>query len=101
MLDITRIQKYNDRVSVVTRRLQEKKTEYEVKQHELVRLCEELTEELGTEVTPDNLEEIYTIYEQQVLNTLESGEELLTLAENELQEADSLYNNKWGADIAE
>ena len=89
MLDINKIQEYNERVSTVSKKLQAKQTEYEMKHKELLRLCAELTEELGVEVTEENLEEICEMYEQQVSNTLQAGEEILRTAEAELNYADT------------
>lgn len=76
-LDVQRIKRYNDEYKAYTDKSANTRAQLELSKSEVNRLCEELTQELGVNVTPENLENIYTQCVEKIQNTLEAGEEIL------------------------
>ena len=83
-IDIQRIRKYNEELTEQKRKASDIKARLEFNRGELDRLCKELTEELGVEVTPDNIEIVYKQALEKVSSTLEVGEEILNRLRGEI-----------------
>ena len=83
-IDIQRIRKYNEELTEQKRKASDIKARLEFNRNELERLCKELTEELGVEVTPDNIEVVYKQALEKVSSTLEVGEEILNRLRGEI-----------------
>ena len=83
-IDIQRIRKYNEELTEQKRKASDIRARLEFNRNELERLCKELTEELGVEVTPDNIEVVYKQALEKVSNTLEVGEEILNRLRGEI-----------------
>ena len=55
-VDINQVKQYNEQLKKYKEQAAKIKVEIEMNTSELNRLCEELTAELGVQVTPDNIE---------------------------------------------
>lgn len=69
--------------------------EIEFNERELKSLCEQLTKELGVEVTVDNIDKIYDEQVQKINQALETGTAILSKIEQEASGATqaTVYNN--------
>lgn len=76
-VDINQVKQYNEQLKMYKEQAAKIKVEIEMNTSELNRLCEELTAELGVQVTPDNIEQIYNDRVEKVRNTLQSGTEIM------------------------
>lgn len=76
-VDINQVKQYNEQLKKYKEQAAKIKVEIEMNTGELNRLCEELTAELGVQVTPDNIEQIYNDRVEKVRNTLQSGTEIM------------------------
>lgn len=76
-VDINQVKQYNEQLKRYKEQAAKIKVEIEMNTSELNRLCEELTAELGVQVTPDNIEQIYNDRVEKVRNTLQSGTEIM------------------------
>lgn len=76
-VDINQVKQYNEQLKRYKEQAAKIKVEIEMNTSELNRLCEELTAELGVQVTPDNIEKIYNDRVEKVRNTLQSGTEIM------------------------
>ena len=76
-LDPKRISEYNEKLKAHQEKAAKLKASVEIMTEQLERDCKQLSEALGTEVTPDNLEAVYQQYMEKVENTLSAGEDLL------------------------
>lgn len=85
-LNVQEIKEYNDRLREYKEKSSKIKAEIEFNTAELSRLCEELSVELGIEVTMDNLEEIYNDRVDKINNTLKVGKEILERIREEEEE---------------
>lgn len=84
-LDIAEIKQYNAELKEYNAKFAETKAKMDFNRNEVIRLCEELSRELGTRVTPDNLEQVYGEYKNKIVNTLETGREILSRIKQEEQ----------------
>ena len=76
-VDINQVKQYNEQLKQYKEQAAKIKVEIEMNTSELNRLCDELTTELGIQVTPDNIEQIYKDRVEKVQNTLQSGTEIM------------------------
>lgn len=76
-LDLDRIREYNKNCNEQKRKLAQLIAERNIKQENLNRLCSQLSQQLGMEVTVDNIEKVYEDKVQSVNNILEAGEGIL------------------------
>lgn len=97
-LDIQRIKKYNDEYKAYTEKSANTRAQLELSKSEVNRLCAELTQELGVQVTPDNLESIYTQCVDKIQHTLEAGEEILKRIKEE--ENKTVQATEQGANVS-
>ena len=75
-MDLSSIKKFNSQLEGYKKEAVRVKMERAVTENEIDRLCKELTEELGQEVTPENAEELYKEFMEKVENTISAGEEI-------------------------
>lgn len=76
-LNIERIREYNTKCNEYKTKLSNTIAERKIMSDNLTNLCSQLSAQLGINVTPDNLEQVYTERSQAIKQTLESGEEIL------------------------
>lgn len=76
-LNIERIRQYNSKCNEYKTKLSNTIAERKIMANNLASLCEQLSAQLGIQVTPDNLEKVYEDKAQAIKQTLESGEEIL------------------------
>lgn len=94
-IDMERIRRYNAELKGYKEKSSKLTTELEISQRELKRICDELTEMLGTQVTPENIQAVYQQLTERIESTLASGEEILArikadeAANNPVNQADS------------
>lgn len=77
-LDIEKIRGYNARLKTVRTEYSKIESEVTYARQELTRKCQELTAELGKEVTPENIHEIYEAEVAKINRDVSMGEEILT-----------------------
>ena len=83
-INVEEIKRYNDGLRAHTERAAKIKAELEINQSELIRICSELTQELGVQVTPENIDTIYKEHVDKINSTLQTGTEVLRrIAEEE------------------
>lgn len=76
-LNIERIREYNTKCNEYKTKLSNTIAERKIMSDNLNNLCSQLSAQLGVDVTPDNLEQVYAERSQAIKQTLESGEEIL------------------------
>lgn len=76
-INLEEVKKYNEALRQYKDRASKLVAEIEFHNKELMRICQELTQELGVEVTPNNLEQLYNEYVEKISNTLQTGKEIL------------------------
>jgi len=76
-LNVEEIKSYNNSLRQHKERVAKLQAEVEYNKAELLRLSKELSDELGIEVTPENLEQIYNERVERINNMLETGREIL------------------------
>lgn len=82
-IDVARVRQYNAELKVYSEKSANTRAKMEMSKAEVKRLCAELTEELGVQVTPENLEAIYKQCVEKIENTLTSGEAILNRIKQE------------------
>jgi len=82
-LDIERVKRFNAELKQKTEKASKLTVEIELTTTELNKICAELSNELQTQVTLENLEQIYRERCEKVNNTLEIGEGILQRIESE------------------
>lgn len=82
-LDIERVKKFNADLKQKTEKASKLTVEMELTTTELKKMCAELSNELQTQVTLENLEQIYRERCDKVNSTLQIGEDILKRIENE------------------
>ena len=65
-INIEEVKKYNDSIKYYKDQSARLSVEIEMNEKELKQLCEQLTAELGVEVTPDNIEQVYNEQVQKI-----------------------------------
>ena len=71
------IKRYNNKLREYKQMASELKARIDFSRSELEKQCREISNELGYEVTPDNIEEVYREVVKKVQNTLKHGQEIL------------------------
>ena len=92
-LDVQRVKEYNRQLKECKEKSSKITAEMEFNRGEIQRLCTELTNQLGIEVTPENVVSIYKEREAKLENTLATGEEILKRIK---EEEESIDNNLSG-----
>lgn len=92
-LDIQRIRKFNTEVNEQKKNASDLIARMEFNKNELNRICQELTVELGVQVTPENIEEVYKQCVAKINNSLEAGEEILNRIKNNEQVSQANTSN--------
>lgn len=82
-VNIEEVKKYNASLKQYKEQSSRLAVEIEVNNKELEQLCTQLSAELGVEVTPDNVEQIYNEQVQKINNILETGNTILNKIESE------------------
>ena len=83
-INVEDVKKYNDSLRAQQEKAANIKAEIEFNNKEFARGCEDLTRELGIQVTPENLEQIYNDRVAKINSTLQTGKEILArIAEEE------------------
>jgi hypothetical protein len=90
MAGLTRQQvvQYNKKVEDLKASAAQEKAKKEYAEQELARLCAELSEHFGREITPDTLEAEYAAFESEALTIIESGTRIMESAAREAREAE-------------
>lgn len=84
-INVEEVKKYNEILRAHKDRASKLRAEIEFNVNELTRICNELTTELGIQVTPENLDSIYNERVAKINSTLETGKEILKrISEEEL-----------------
>ena len=95
-IDLERVREYNKRCNSYKEKLSELSAERKIVSANLDNICKQLEKQLGREVTPQNIEEVYQAESLKVMNTLEAGESILQRierAENGGHEQTSMAGN--------
>lgn len=82
-VNIDEVRKYNASLKQYKDQSARLTVEIEMNEKELKQLCEQLTAELGTTVTPENVEQIYNEQVNKINQTLETGNAILKKIEQE------------------
>lgn len=72
-----RVKQYNAQLKMAKEQSSKLRTEIEYSNRELNKLCEELSTELGTQVTPENIQQVYEAEMAKLERNLQTGEEIL------------------------
>lgn len=86
-INVEQIKAYNTRLREYKEKSSRLEAEINVRTNELQRVCDELTKELGRQVTPENVEQIYDEYVEKISKDLEQGMAILQRIANEEQQA--------------
>ena len=78
---------YNKKVIAAKEKASQDKARKELAEKELARTCKELSDLLGKEITPENLEAEYEAFVAEAQRTMESGISILDGLEQEQNEA--------------
>lgn len=81
-IDLEQVKNYNAMLRKYRDQSAQIKAEINVNKTELNRLCAEISQELGMEVTPDNLEMVYEQRVAKVNSTLANGMDILSRIQN-------------------
>lgn len=76
-MDLARIKSYNQELQELKDKQSKVEAELAFNKGELDRLCAELTQELGVQVTADNVEQVCNERKQRIMETVQSGEAIL------------------------
>ena len=76
-IDIRRITAYNNECNVYKQKLAQLLAERKILQDNINQQCAQLSQQLGIEVTVDNIEQIYNEKAASIANILDSGEAIL------------------------
>lgn len=76
-IDLEQVKQYNSSLRVYKDKASNLRAQIEYAEQELKTLCDELSKELGFEVTKDNLEEVYNQQVEKINSTLQSGKAVL------------------------
>lgn len=104
-LNIPEIREYNRELKEYTRKFSDMRAKMDLNTKEVNRLCAELTTELGIQVTPANLEQVYAECVEKINNQLAVGKEILGRIKTEEQQnqmssvAENTVNNTEGFTI--
>lgn len=76
-MTLEEIKQYNKELREYKKKFETTKAKMELAKDETNRLCMELSEELGYEVTANNIEQVYAEHQKKLQDTLEMGREIL------------------------
>lgn len=82
-VDLAQVKQYNTLLKQYKDQAAKIRAEIEFNSKELNNLCTELSNELGIQVTPENIEQIYNERVAKINSTLESGMEILSRIQQE------------------
>lgn len=82
-VDTNVVKQYNTSLKQYKEQSARLSVEIEMNEKELKQICEQLSAELGTTVTPENVEEIYNEQVNKINQTLETGNAILKKIEQE------------------
>ena len=82
-VNIDAIKSYNASIKMYKEKSTKLSAEIEFNEQELKNLCAELSRELGIEVTPENVEQIYNERVDSITETLRSGNEIIARIQRE------------------
>lgn len=82
-IDLERVRSYNSKCNDYKKKLSNILAERKFMAERLEQTCAQLSKQLGVTVTPDNIEDIYNSKSQEIMQTLETGEEILRRIESE------------------
>ena len=77
MATLEQIKQYNEQIKQYEKKAEQLRYHKKACEDELARLCQELTQELGTPVTVDNIKDIYEARMKKIEDTLATGNEIL------------------------
>lgn len=84
-VDIEQVKKYNSQLKGYKEQASRITAQIDYSKAELTNLCNELTAELGKQVTPENIEEVYNEFMSNLKSTLDTGTTILTQIANDGQ----------------
>lgn len=76
-VNVAKIREYNKEVQQYQKKANELLASTDFQKKELLKICTELSEELGQPVTPENLEAVYKQYMAQFEQTIQTGQEII------------------------
>ena len=82
-VNIEQVRSYNNSLKEYQQKAAQARAAIEYNTNELNRLCSELSNELGIEVTPENVERIRAERIEKIENTLKVGNEILARIKSE------------------
>lgn len=82
-VDVAQVKQYNTLLKQYKDQATKIRAEIEFNSKELNTLCAELSSELGIQVTPENIEQVYNERVEKINSTLESGMEILSRVQRE------------------
>lgn len=82
-MNVAKIREYNKEVQEYQKKANELLASTDYQKKELIKLCSELSDELGIAVTPENLESVYQQYMVQFEQTIKTGQEIINRAKAE------------------
>jgi len=83
MIDVQKVKQFNDELKAYRDKAAKNQAEIEFNNREIKRICDELTAELGIQVTPENIAEIAKERKEKLENTLREGEAILARIKQE------------------
>lgn len=84
-INIEEVKQYNDKLKQYRDKASALKAEIEYTNKEITALCGELTNELGIQVTPENIKQIYAEQIEKIKSALQSGNAVLAKISSEEQ----------------
>lgn len=82
-IDLDRVRSYNSKCNDYKKKLSNILAERKFMAERLEQTCAQLSKQLGMTVTPDNIEGVYESKSKEIMQTLETGEEILRRIESE------------------
>lgn len=82
-IDLDRVRSYNSKCNDYKKKLSNILAERKFMAERLEQTCAQLSKQLGMTVTPDNIEEVYESKSKEIMQTLETGEEILRRIESD------------------
>lgn len=84
-VDIEQVKQYNSQLKGYKEQASRITAQIDYSKAELTNLCNELTAELGKQVTPENIEEVYNEFMSNLKSTLDTGTTILAQIANDGQ----------------
>lgn len=99
-ISIAEIKEFNAEVVRYKEELQSVGNEVELNRRDIKRLCDELTERLGYEVSEKNIEQVYKQMLKEVEQDMEAGKAILTRIQSE-KDMDEMEDESLDVDLGE